>query len=313
MPIPIPPREISHAGLRALKTVAAADGELQALERDLLDSLQRYLLHTELDLAALEPITPEELAEAVPDGEFRERIVHGAILMTLIDGQAAEVEMEIVDGFARALGIDDASLKDMHRFAEGRFRIIQLDLMRRFIAADRLKKEWEEKGIRGIWNLASVAIRGEDAALAAKYQALEQLPEGTLGREYFEFIRRSGFSLPGEKGSMPELIVFHDCNHVLGGYGTSAEEETQVAAFHAGYRGHDKFGLVLFLLMQFHLGVQITPTTEGVKGFVKPDLVLEAFERGSHVNVDLITEWDPIADFEVPVVELRERFNVLPR
>ncbi|MBL4846783.1 MAG: TerB family tellurite resistance protein [Planctomycetes bacterium] len=313
MPIPTPPAAIAHVGLRALKTVAAADGEFQALERELLESLQTYLLHTEFDLEALEPITAEELAEAVPEGEFRERIVHGAIMMTLIDGEAAEVEMELVDGFARALGVDDASLKDMHRFANGQFKIIRLDLMRRFIAADRLKKEWNEKGVRGIWNLASVAIRGGDAALAAKYQALEQLPEGTLGREYFEFVRRSGFALPGEKGAGPELIVFHDCNHVLGDYGTSAEEETQVAAFHAGYRGHDKFGVVLFLLMQFHLGVQITPTTGGVKGFVKPDLVLKALERGAQVNVDLITEWDPIADFEVPVAELRERFNILPR
>ena len=313
MPIPTPPPAIARAGLRALKTVATADGEFQALERDLLDSLQRYVLHSELELDALEPITAEELAEAVPEGEFRERILHGAIMMALIDGEAAESEMKLVDSFARAFGIADASLKDMHRFADGHFKIIRIDLMRRFVAADRLKKEWNEKGLRGIWSLISVAIKGEDAALAAKYQALEQLPEGTLGREYFEFIRRSGFSLPGEKGSGPELIMFHDCNHVLGDYGTSAEEETQVAAFHAGYRGHDKFGLLLFLLMQFHLGVQITPTTAGVRGVVKPDLVFKAFERGTQVNCDLISDWDPAADFEVPVAELRARFNVLPR
>lgn len=313
MPITAPPPSIARAGLRALKSVASVDGTFRELERELLDSLQRYVLHSEFDIETLEPISPAELAEAVPPGEFRERIVHGAIFMSMIDGEVADTELDLVDDYAEALGINDASLKDMHRFAIGQFKVLRFDVLRRFILADRLKREWKEEGLRGIWNLVRVAIQGEDAVLAARYQALESLPEGTLGREYFEFIRANGFALPGEKDSLPEVIMFHDCNHVLGGYGTSNEEETQVAAFHAGYRGHDKFGLMLFLLMQFHLGVQITPATEGVKGHVKPDLVFKAFERGTHLNCDLIADWDPRKDFEVPLAELRLRFNVPPR
>lgn len=313
MSIPTPPASIARAGLRALKSVASADGVFRPLERELLDSLQRHVLHSDFDVDALEPITPEELAAEVPEGPFRERIVHGAIFMGLIDGEAADSELDLVDDYAEALGVNDASLKDMHRFAVGQFKTLRFDIFRRFIAADRLKREWQEEGLRGIWNLVRVAIQGEDEELAARYQALEHLPAGTLGRGYFDFMRSSGFALPGEKDSLPELIMFHDCNHVLGGYGTSEEEETQVAAFHAGYRGHDKFGLMLFLLMQFHLGVQITPATEGVKGHLKPDLVFKAFERGTHLNCDLIAEWDPRKDFEVPLDEIRARFNVPAR
>lgn len=313
MPIPAPPPAIARAGLRALKSVASADGTLRDLERELLDSLQRYVLKSEFDLKDLEPISPEELAAEVPEGEFRERIVHGAIFMTMIDGEVAATELDLVDDYAEALGIDDASLKDMHRFALGELKVLRFDVLRRFIVADRLKREWQQEGLRGIYHLVRVAIQGEDAELASRYQALEQLPPGTLGREYFRFMRENQFALPGEKDSLPELIVFHDCNHVLGGYGTSPEEETQVAAFHAGYRGHDKFGLMLFLLFQFHLGVQITPATEGVKGHVKPDLVLKAFERGAQLNCDLIADWDPRADFEVPLADLRLRFNVPAR
>lgn len=313
MPIQTPPPSVARAGLRALKSVAAVDGDFRALERELLDSLQRYVLHSEFEIDSLEPITPEELAAEVPEGEFRERIVHGALFMSMIDGEVAETELDLVDDYAEALGVSDASLKDMHRFAAGQFKVLRFDVFRRFIAADRLKREWKEEGLRGIWNLVRVAIQGEDAELAARYQALEQLPPGTLGRGYLDFMRSNEFALPGEKDSLPELIMFHDCNHVLGGYGTSAEEETQVAAFHAGYRGHDKFGLMLFLLMQFHLGVQITPATEGIKGHVRPDLVFKAFERGTHLNCDLIAEWDPRKDFEVQLEELRARFNVPAR
>jgi tellurite resistance protein len=306
------PAPVAEACLRAMKTVAAADGKLHDLESELLDSLQRHVLHSEFDVSALGPVTPQELREIVPE-DFREHVLHACIMMTLIDGEADESEVSLVDEFADALGVHDRSLKALHRFSAGRFKILRFDLLRRFIIADRVKKEAHDKGIRGIFELIKTALRGKNDALAARYRALGDLPQGTLGREYFEFMTSNEFAMPGEKGAAPEIIVFHDCNHVLGSYGTSAEEETQVAAFHAGYRAQDKFALILFLLMQFHLGVQITPATGGVEGVVKPELVLKAFERGTHVTQDLITEWDPREDFEVQVSELRERFNVLPR
>lgn len=307
-----PSPEVARAGLRALKTVATIDGHLHDLERDLLESLQRFVLGSAWDLDELAPIEPEALAREVPPA-FRARVVEGCILMTLIDGEAGAPEVDLVDRYAAALGVRDRSLATLHGYVDGNLRWMRFDLLRRFILADRLKREWRERGLRGLWRLASTALRGGDPAVAARYRELEGYPEGTLGREYFEFIRRSGFALPGEPGSPPELVVFHDCNHVLGGYGTSPVEETQVAAFHAGHRTEDKFGLMLFILMQFHLGVRITPTTEGVKDVVVPRLIFEAFERGARVNRDLIATWEPRDDFRRPVDELRKELNVLPR
>ena len=69
----------------------------------------------------------------------------------------------------------------------------------------------------------------ENPGLAARYQALEKLPRGTLGREYVEFVRTSKFALPGEPNAAPEVVLFHDCLHVLGGYDTTSIEETQIA------------------------------------------------------------------------------------
>ena len=47
--------------------------------------------------------------------------------------------------------------------------------------------------------------------------------------------------------------------HVLSGYTTDPDGEVQVASFHAGYRRKDPFTFVFFVLLQFHLGVRMTP------------------------------------------------------
>ncbi|HMJ16400.1 MAG TPA: hypothetical protein VK524_33530, partial [Polyangiaceae bacterium] len=149
--------------------------------------------------------------------------------------------------------------------------------------------------------------------LAARYQALEQLPRGLLGREYYEFIRASGFSLPGEENSPPEVICFHDCLHVLAGYETSSIEETQIASFQSGMLQKDPVYGLLFMLSQFHLGIQMTPVTPGETLVADPVLMLEAFVRGTKVNRNLCVDWVPQDDFERPVEELRRAYNIEPR
>jgi hypothetical protein len=72
------------------------------------------------------------------------------------------------------------------------------------------------------------------------------------------------------------------------------------------------FGL-LFMLAQFHLGVQITPITRAEKLVADPDLMLRAFIRGSKVNRDLCTDWDPTQDFQRSVEELRLAYDIEPR
>ncbi|HEX7839375.1 MAG TPA: hypothetical protein VF469_17980, partial [Kofleriaceae bacterium] len=72
MDIPKPSPEVARLGLRALKTVAAADGEIHDLERRFAAGVQRHILGTDEDFDALGPIEPGELAAGVP-APFRER------------------------------------------------------------------------------------------------------------------------------------------------------------------------------------------------------------------------------------------------
>jgi hypothetical protein len=308
-----PPIDIARAGLRALKTLAFADGELHALERRLLESVQQYILKSEFDLDALPAITPAELAAAVTEPIYRERILSAAVITVLIDGEATPSEGALLEAYATAFGIASRAVTDVMRLIDNQLMAMRIDIARRSFMGQRGRAYLADEGIRGFVRILRGVFGVEDASLAERYRALEQMAPGTLGREYFEFIRRSHFNLPGEKNGPPEVILFHDCLHVLAGYETDSLEETQIASFQAGVLKKDSVFGLLFMLAQFHLGVQVTPVTAGEKLVADPALMLEAFVRGTKVTRDLCVDWRPAEDFGRTVDELRREYNIEPR
>ena len=186
-------------------------------------------------------------------------------------------------------------------------------MVRRFWLREKVSELWDKDGVRGLITFARGMVgKYENAALATRYQALEHYPEGSLGRSYWEYCRTNGFALPGEKGGAAEQILFHDCAHVLSGYGTTPEEEVQVACFSAGFQRRDPFLFVFFVLMQFHVGIRMTPITEARTGFFDPVKALIAIRRGAAMNVDLNSGWDYWPVMGEQVEELRRRYNILP-
>jgi tellurite resistance protein len=312
MMLATPPPEVARAGLRALRMVAAADGEIHDLERRFVAAVQSHILNSSFDFDTLEPIDPEELARAVPE-PFRERIVHGCLLAALIDGEGTAAEMALLDGFAKALGVPRDAIKTAQKLVDEHLLRFRIDILRRSFMGQRGVDFVKHRGIRGLLSVAANLMQIENPAMAARYRALENSPEGTLGRRYWEFTTKNKFSLPGEKGAGPEPIVFHDCLHVLAEYDTTSIEETQIAAFQAGTLKKDAVYGMLFPLAQFHLGVSVTPVAKGEKGVIDPDLWIKAFVRGTKTNVDLARSWQPWDDFQRPVTELRQAYGIEPR
>jgi len=299
--------------MRALLTVARADGTLGELERQMLTSVQRHILRLDVELTELEEITPEALGAQVTEPTFRERVVGGCVLMALIDGEPSEAELDQVKSYAKALEVSTGVLKNLNRLTQKRLLLARFDIARRSFIGNKFREKLANDGIRGIATVLK-AMRFGDEKMAARYRTLESYPEGSLGREYARFIRNQSFSFPGEKGSPPELIMVHDCLHVLGGYETTPSEEVAIACFTAGFTKQDPFSTILFIVAQFHLGLQITPSAEAFEMVVTPEALTKAIFRGSQVNVDLAENWDPWqGDFDVPVDELRRRYNVVPR
>ena len=312
MELKMPSPEQAHWGLRAMKTVAMADGVLDASELHMMASVQG-MIGTTYVVEELSPITPAELARAFPDPQLRRQLVQGLIVVSLIDGNASAPETDLVEQFAEALEVSAPEVKNLRHVLKGEILQLRLDLVRRFWLRPKVSEIWNGEGIRGLLTFAGGMIGTyENAELAARYRALEQYPAGSLGRAYWEYCHHNGFALPGEKGGAPEQILFHDCAHILSGYGTAPDEEVQVACFSAGFQRREPWLFVFFVLLQFHVGIRMTPITKARTGFFHPEKALIAIRRGAAMKVDLNDGWDYWPVMGEQVEELRRRYNILP-
>lgn len=312
MELRIPTSEQAWWGLRAMKTVALADGALDESERQMLEAVQR-VFGTDHQVDGLETIAPADLAAALPDAQIRRQLVNGLVVMSLIDQKVKPEEAALVERFASALQVALPEVTNLRHVVKKELFHLRLDLVRRFWLREKVADIWDQEGLRGLAKfIGGMTGTYANAQLAARYQALEQYPAGSLGRSYWDYCRSNGFPLPGEQGGAPEAILFHDCAHVLSGYGTDPQGEVQVACFSAGFQRRDPFLFVFFVLLQFHLGIRMTPITKARTGFFDPESALIAIRRGAAMTVDLNHGWDYWPVMREPVDELRKRYNILP-
>jgi hypothetical protein len=248
----------------------------------------------------------------VPEA-FRERIVYACLIAALIDGEASASEIALIDTYAKALGVPRDAIATTQKLVDEHLLRFRIDIMRRSFFGQRAVDFIGHRGIRGLTSVIGNLMQIENPAMTARYRELEKCPPGSLGRGWWEFVQKNGFSMPGEKGAGPEPIVFHDCIHVLAEYDTTSSEETQIAAFQAGtMKKHAIYGL-LFPLAQFHLGVSVTPVTAPEKGVIDPERWLKAFVRGTKTKLDLAATWQPWDVFDRQVTELRKEYGIEPR
>src|SRR5262245_11274289 len=133
-------------GLRALKVVAAANGEFADEERAAIESAA-HAFGREVDAGALEPVTPEGGAAGIEDPVWRQRLVQAMIVMAAIDGGVTGDEAGVIDRFAKALGVDEPRVRNLHHLIAGRVGLIRLDMVRRMpLPKLMLKQTYEEGG-----------------------------------------------------------------------------------------------------------------------------------------------------------------------
>ena len=107
-------------------------------------------------------------------------------------------------------------------------------------------------------------------------------------------------------------MVFHDIGHVLAGYDTDPQGEIQQAAFQAGFARRDGFSFLLFGILQFHLGMRITPVAKGYHGLFDVNRVLTALYRGASCKVDISEGFDVFAYKDRPLDEVRAELGIPP-
>jgi tellurite resistance protein len=307
--LPIP-EDVARAGLRALHTVALADGELSPLETAFIEAVQTNVLRSRIDLGSLVPIAPSELAEAVTSPEHRQRILTGAVVTSCIDGKTTEDEVAVIESFARAMRLDLAPVHTARKLAKDQLLLARIDIARRALAGHKIRQTAREQGPLAILEQFGPLMGRPDPALTERYRGLRYFTPGTLGRGYHDFIASNGFTFPGEEGAGPEIIVVHDCLHVIGGYGTSAREEIDVSSFQAACHGGDPLYGLLFGLAQYHLGVQVAPVAAAEKLHADPATMMRAFARGAEIRRDMWSDFAPWDHFAKPLPALRAELGL---
>jgi hypothetical protein len=292
--------------LGALRQVAVANDRFTEAERALLEGVAR-IHDVEIAAMTLEPIAFETLAKIVVDPHRRKRIVQLAIVVALVEGTPSGATEEVVRELAAALAIDEGGLKVLYDIAHGRALFARVDTLRRVSQFLR-----SARGFPGILGLALpiLGLGAGDERMTARYRALASCAPGTTGRALYDHFVDNDFKFPGESGGIP--IVFHDVGHVLSGYSTDPAGEIQQAAFQAGFARHDGFTFLLFGILQFHLGMRITPVARGYHGRFDVPSVLDALDRGAACKVDLSADFDVFEHKDKPLEELRVELGIPP-
>lgn len=298
--------------LGALRRVAAANGSVSPAEQALLQTIAQLHGAAALDLDGLPAITPEQVAAAIADPHRRKRAVQLALVTAMVDGAVTPAQQLEVAALARALAVNEQGVEVLGKVANQHLGLARFHMARRGLGKF-FARAYDEEGMRGLRKMLSVVTGGgEDPELAWRYRELGLLPEGTLGRVYWEHCTRRHFAFPGEKGGIPERMVFHDFGHVLADYDTTPEGEIQQGAFQAGFIRNDGFVFLLFVIMQFHLGIKLTPVAEGYRGLFDPQKVLRAVERGAACRVDLSDGWSPWDVVARPIAQVRAEYGIQP-
>ena len=309
----------ARAILGAMATIAAVHGEGRVTDADRasLAAAYHFLLRQSEPLdfgdpATLPRPTPSELAAALPGRRLANDAAHMLTIMAFVDGSLDAAKIRTVLDYAAALGIDEPYVQEITEAAQGHVACALVDMTRQNLESI-IGRPWLD-GDAMAWFLP---YRGERAhpALATRYRALESLPAGTLGREYWEQYQRNGYAFPGEPNGLNEAFATpHDCTHVLSGYDTSPRGELLVSTFTAAmHPSRPMEGHILPVIFSWHLGIKINEVAGSAVGALDPREFWQAWARGAAMTEDLFAPgWDFWGCAEESVAELRQRCGVPP-
>jgi hypothetical protein len=253
---------------------------------------------------------PAELAAAITQPDARLAALERLMLAAMIVPPLNAARLERLDAHAAALELGhEPALRDLHNALAGHHRRLTAALLGRFPPSERIRRAWRRGGLGDRWRLVKAMMKLPDGQTAARYQGLGELPEGTLGRTFFDHCRRNGFALPGERGALPESMVFHDMAHALVGAGTDIPGEAHMGGFEAGCLRERGFTMLEFALMLFNLGARLPTDAAPAVGAIDVGVLLRGYADGKRATLDILS-WDPWADANESLAVLRERYQI---
>ena len=137
---------IATAGLSGLLAISRIDGETSKRGLSFMRAIRDHLMRVEVDLETLKPRTPAALAKAVPETEWRERILRGMTLIAMVDGEPSPARLALLDETAAAFEIDAAPVQTFRELLKNRIQMIHIDIARRGFVRQAAKAYVTDEG-----------------------------------------------------------------------------------------------------------------------------------------------------------------------
>jgi hypothetical protein len=312
--------ELSEVIMRGLASAVRTDGALTDTQTTLLAALGKYLIGSETPPAELEPISPQDLADALAEESLRRRVVHGMVALEIVQQPLPPEVSARVAEYARALHVDESMLTVAEDYSKGAMDMARQDYFRNSYVMGYYTEHGDDGSLHRTVGAGGGGTDNTDPALAARWQALEQCPSGSHGRTVWDFYEARGFTVPGLPGAVDALLAQHDWVHCLADYGTSALGEVEVFSFIASAIPDPKgFSYLVVILGLFQTGY--VPDVPGVAtadpGHLDtpggPTRFGDALQRGLQMNLDVMGAVDWFATADQPLAAVREKYHVPPK
>jgi hypothetical protein len=302
----------AEALLRGIASAVRYRGELSDTQCSILDSLGKYLLDVDTPPDELAPLSPTELADALTDKDSRLRAVHGMVALEIVsDPLPSEVSAQ-VDRYAMALQVDEGMLAVARDYSKGALDVAMRDMIRNSYVAEHRAREDPNDALP-----ASGATTTSNPQLAAKWEALEDCPEGSHGRAVWDFYKMRGFTFPGIPGAVDPLLAQHDWVHCLADYGTTATGEIEVFTFLSAAIPDPKgfsFAVTIFGLFETGYVAAVPGVATANPGHLSQPggstRLADALRRGLAMHLDVMGGVDWFLSADNPIDDVRQRLGV---
>jgi len=225
-----PSADVIGAVVGGVIGAAAPDARrLDPVQATVVRALTKAMTGFTVQVDDVEPVDAAGLAGALAQETqpFRGRIMQVIVLAELILHPIPIEVAERVEEYAAALGVDENLVRVARRYAEGHLGLAAFDLRR-----TGYLERWTSDTAGALHTKTALSepfeVACDDPVLFDRWHALEELPEGTLGRAVTDFYRARGFVYPGRPESAPPYLAQHDWVHCVGDYCSKLDGEFEV-------------------------------------------------------------------------------------
>lgn len=328
--------ELSDAPLMAAAIVGACrvNGWANDLQPRFLGILFKELLHYDGDFLTLPPVSSLEVANSLPTNSMlsfpplcpvnnlykREELIDLMVMTEMLCNPVPPELAQSIEHWAEKLGIQNQRLVVARDMAKGATARAEADFWRNVLGEPNMKSPDFPDILRRYGTRAYGLTEEENLVETARWEALRDCPQGSLGRVLWEFYKKRGFLFPGTIGGVNTALAHHDWIHVLSDTDSNGIGEIEVFAFAAAssaspaatmaFLGHLSIfqaGFLIHVIKGEQYQGHDLDTPEG------PMRVADAIRRGKACTKDLMIGLDPFAYANQSLEALRVQWNILPR